>query len=74
LVSKSTKYWKNRPQKTKEAKNAVFNLKSRIPLLFYCDKYIHEQFKTYLKLRNIHLKQIAKTIPTVGKNLSVIFF
>jgi hypothetical protein len=74
VVSKSTKYWKNSPQKTKEAQNVVFNLKSRIFLLFYCVKHIHGQFKTYLKLRNIHFKQIAKTIPTVGKNLAVIFF
>jgi hypothetical protein len=74
LVSKSTKYWKNRPQKTKEAQNVVFNLKGRIPLLFYCVKHIHGQFKTYLKLRNIHFKQIAKTIPTFGKNLALIFF
>jgi hypothetical protein len=74
LVSKSTKYCKNRPQKTKEAQNVVFNLKGRIPLLFYCVKHIHGQFKTYLKLRNIHFKQIAKTIPTFGKNLAVIFF
>ena len=59
---------KNRPQ------NVVFNLKGRIPLLFYCVKHIHEQFKTYLKLRNFHFKQIAKTIPTVEKNLAVIFF
>jgi hypothetical protein len=66
---------KNRPQKTKEAQNVVFNLKGRIPLLFYCVKHIHGQFKTYLlKLRNIHFKQIAKTIPTFGKNLAVIFF
>jgi hypothetical protein len=33
--SKSTKYWKYRPQKTKEAQNVVFNLKGRILLLFY---------------------------------------
>jgi hypothetical protein len=59
---------KNRP------KNVVFNLKGRIPLLFYCVKHIHGQFKTYLKLRNFHFKQIAKTIPTVEKNLAVIFF
>ena len=62
------------PQKRKEAQNVVFNLKGRIPLLFYCVKHIHRQFKTYLKLRNIHFKQIAKTIPTFGKNLAVIFF
>jgi hypothetical protein len=74
LVLKSTKYWKNRPQKTKEAQNVVFNLKGRIPLLFYCVKHIHGQFKTYLKLRSIHFKQIAKTIPTFGANLAVIFF
>jgi hypothetical protein len=50
LVSKSTKYWeKNRPQETKEAKNVVFNWKGKIPFLFYCDKHIHGQFKTYLK-------------------------
>jgi hypothetical protein len=58
LVSKSTKYWKNRSQKTKEAKNVVFNLKGRIPLLFYSVKHIHGQFKTCFK-------QIAKSIPTV---------
>jgi hypothetical protein len=34
-------------QKTKEAQNVVFNLKGRIPLLFYCVKHIHGQFKTY---------------------------
>jgi hypothetical protein len=27
---------KNRPQKMKEAQNVAFNLKGRIPLLFYC--------------------------------------
>jgi hypothetical protein len=26
---------KSRPQKTKEAQNVIFNLKGRIPLLFY---------------------------------------
>jgi hypothetical protein len=31
---------KIRPQKTKEAQNVVFNLKVRIPLLFYCVKHI----------------------------------
>jgi hypothetical protein len=35
-------------------------LKGRIPLLFYCVKHIHGQFKAYLKLRNIHFKQIPK--------------
>jgi hypothetical protein len=65
LVSKSTKYCKNRPQKTKEAQNVVFNLKGRIPLLFYCVKHIHGQFKTYLKLRNIHFKQIATRDPRI---------
>jgi hypothetical protein len=75
LASKSTKYWKNRSRKTKEAQNVVFNLKGRIPLSFFCVKHIHGQFKTlYLKLPNIHFKQIAKTIPTFGKNLAVIFF
>jgi hypothetical protein len=29
------------PQKTKEAQNVVFNLKGRIPLLFYSVKHIH---------------------------------
>jgi predicted membrane protein len=42
------------------------------PLPFYCVKHIHGQFKTYLKLRNIHFKQIAKTIPNVRQNLAVI--
>jgi hypothetical protein len=50
----------------KKAQNVVFNLKRRIPSLFYCVKHIQGQFKTYLKLRNIHSKQIAKTIPTVA--------
>ena len=59
-------------QKTKKAQNVVFNLKGRISLLYYCVKHIHGQFKTYLKLLNIRFKQIAKTIPTVGK--AVIFF
>ena len=55
---------------TKEAQNFVFNLKCRNPLLFYCVKHIHGQFKTYLKLRNIHFKQIAKTISRLlGKTL-----
>ena len=67
-------WFHNRQNIEKEAQNVVFNLKGRIPLLFYCVKHIHGQFKTYLKLRNIHFKQIAKTIPTVGKNLAVIFF
>jgi hypothetical protein len=67
LVSKSTKCWKNRSQKTKEAQNVVFNLKGRIPLLFYSVKHIHGQFKTYLKLKTgfFVFKQIAKSIPTV---------
>jgi hypothetical protein len=46
LVSKSTKNWKNHPQKMKEAQNVVFNLKGRVPLLVYCVKHIHRQFKT----------------------------
>ena len=37
---------KNRPQKTKEAQNVAFNMKGRIPLLFYSVKHIHGQFKT----------------------------
>jgi hypothetical protein len=65
---------KTSPAETKEAQNVVFNLKGKIPLLFYCVKLIHGQLKNYLKLRNIHFKLIAKTIPTVGKNLAVIFF
>jgi hypothetical protein len=51
---------KIRPQKTKEAQNVVFNLKVRIPLLFYCVKHI---FTNNLKLRNIHFKQISKNYP-----------
>jgi hypothetical protein len=39
---------KNCPQKTKAAQNVVFNLKGRIPLLFYCVKHIHGQFKTLI--------------------------
>jgi hypothetical protein len=74
LVSKSRKYWKNRPQKIKETQNAVLNLKGMIPLLFYCVKHIHRQCKTYLKLQNINFKQIEKTISTVGKKLAMIFF
>ena len=38
-------------QKTKKAQNVVFNFKGRIPLLFYCVKHIHRQFKTYLKIK-----------------------
>jgi hypothetical protein len=61
---------KNHPQKTKEAQNVVFiNLKGRILLLFYCVKHIYGQFKTYLKLRNIHFQQIAKTSRLLGKTL-----
>jgi hypothetical protein len=62
MITNGIKIWKNRPQKTKKAQNVVFNLKGRIPLSFYCVKHIHGQFKTYLKLRNIHFKQMAKTI------------
>jgi hypothetical protein len=47
---------KKRPQKTKEAQYFMFDLKGRIPLLLDCVKHIHRQFKTYLKLRNIHFK------------------
>ena len=52
LVSKSTKYRKNRPQKTKEAQNVVFNLKGRIRFLYYFtvpNIFTDNQFKTYLK-------------------------
>ena len=63
LVSKSTKYFKNRPQKTKKAQNVVFNLKGRIPLLFHCLKHIHGQFKSYLKLRNRSLQTNSKNYP-----------
>jgi hypothetical protein len=66
LVSKSNKYWKNRPQKTKKAQNVVFNLKSRVPLLFYCAKHIHGQFKTYLKLEN-SLQTNSKNYPDCWK-------
>jgi hypothetical protein len=65
---------KKSPQKTKKAQNVVFNLKGRISLLFYCVKNIHGQFKTYLKLQNIRFKQLAKTIPTVGKTVHDIPF
>jgi hypothetical protein len=54
----------------KKAQNVVFNLKGRISLLFYCVNHIHGQFKILFKTpkwRNIHFKQIAKTIPTVGQ-------
>jgi predicted oxidoreductase (fatty acid repression mutant protein) len=57
----------------KKAQNVVFNLKGRISLLFYCVKHIHGQFKTYLKSRNIRFKQLAKTIPTVGKSRDILF-
>ena len=62
LVSKSTKsVLKKSSPENEKAQNVVFNLKGRIPLSFYC-------VKTYLKLRNIHFKQIAKTRP-LGKTL-----
>ena len=44
-------------------------LKGMIPLLFYCVKHIHRQFKTYLKLWNIHFKQIEKLSRLLGKTL-----
>ena len=50
-----------------------YNLKGRISLLFYCVKHIHVQFKTYLKLRNIRFKQLAKIIPAVGKSRAIPF-
>jgi hypothetical protein len=62
------------PRKRKKHKMMYLTTKGRISLLFYCVKHIHGQFKTYLKLRNIRFKQIAKTFPTFGKNLAVIFF
>jgi hypothetical protein len=76
LVSKSTKYWKNRPRKRKKAQNVVFNLKGRISLLYYCVKHIHGQFKTYLKLRNIRFKQIWNSKNNISRLLgkAVIFF
>jgi hypothetical protein len=70
---KIDKILKKSSQKTKKAQNVVFNLKGRISLLFYCGKHIHGQFKTYLKLQNIRLKQLAKTIPTVGKSRDILF-
>jgi hypothetical protein len=72
-VSKSTKYWRNRPRKRQKAQNVLFNLKGRISLLYYCVKHIYGQFKTYSKLRNIRFKQIAETIPTVGKSRDILF-
>jgi hypothetical protein len=70
---KIDKILKKSSKKTKKAQNVVFNLKRRISLLYYCVKHIYGQFKTYLKLRNIRFKQIAKTIPTVGKNRDILF-
>jgi hypothetical protein len=67
------KILKKSSQKTKKAQNVVYNLKVRISLLFYCVKHIHGQFKTYLKLRNIHFKQIGRTIPTVRKSGDILY-
>ena len=62
------------PENEKSTKCCIYsNLKGRISLLFYCVKHIHVQFKTYLKLRNIRFKQLAKTIPTVGKSCDILF-
>ena len=44
---------KSSPGNEKSTKCCTVNLKGRIPLLFYCVKHIHEQFKTYLKYRNL---------------------
>ena len=65
---------KESSQKTKKAQNLVLkkNLKGRISLLFYCVKHIHVQFKTYLKLRNIRFKQLAKIIQSVGKSRAIL--
>jgi hypothetical protein len=63
------KYWKQLFPETKEAQKVVFNLKGRIPLLFHCLKHIHEQFKTYLKLRNIHFEEIEKLSRLLGKTV-----
>jgi hypothetical protein len=73
LASWLDKILKKSSQKKKKAQTVVFNLKGRISLLFYCVKHIHGQFKTYLKLRNIRFKQIAKTSPTVGKSRDILF-
>jgi hypothetical protein len=71
---KIDKILKKSPQKTKKHKMLYLTWKVGFLYLFYCVKHIHGQFKTYLKLRSIHFKQIAKTIPTFGNNLAVIFF
>jgi hypothetical protein len=75
LISKSTNYWKSRPRKRK--KHKILYLTWKVGFLYYftvSNKFTYGQFKTYLKLLKIHFKQIAKTIPTVGENLVVIFF
>ena len=62
------------PENKKSTKCCIDSkLKARIYLLFYCVKHVHGQFKTYLKLRNILLKQLAKTIPAVGKSRAILF-
>jgi hypothetical protein len=62
------------PENEKSTKCCIYcNLKGRISFLFYCVKHIHGQFKTYLKLRNIRFKQLAKTIPAVGKSRAILF-
>jgi hypothetical protein len=50
--------------------NVAFNLKGRIPLLFYSVKHIHGQFKTYLNSlcfqkngKNYVPRMLEKTLP-----------
>ena len=62
------------PENKKSTKSCIDSkLKARIYLLFYCVKHVHGQFKTYLKLRNILFKQLAKIIPAVGKSRAILF-
>jgi hypothetical protein len=69
-IDKSEKIEKNRPhEKTKQAQNVVFNLKGRIPLLFYCAKHIHGQFKTYLKPEFLFSNKQQKVSRLLGKTL-----
>ena len=70
LGSKSTKYWKNRPQKTKEAQNVVFNLKGRIPYYFTVSNIFTDNLKL-IYFRNSLQTNRKNYIPTVGKNLAV---
>jgi hypothetical protein len=70
LVSKSAKYWKNCPQARKRKNHKMLYLTWKVRFL-YCftvsNILTDNLIKTYLKLRNIHFKQIAKSIPTLGK-------